>query len=157
MMNSISERESLPVRCRVVCDGISRCASQGSVALSGGPKRVSAVLSPLPFREHRLWPTPSLPSERMNPSSSAPFIANATDPLHARGSPRQHLSVNSPNQGFDCLALDRVRAPVLSIPGYCIVLQPIRVSCQRLSLDPKIILPSIVLTRDLEGKLILQI
>src|SRR4051812_9249043 len=52
----------------------------GSVALSGGPKRVSAVLSPLPFREHRLWPTPSLPSERTNPSSSALFIANATDP-----------------------------------------------------------------------------
>src|SRR4051812_24836991 len=69
---------------------------------------------------------------------------------------RQHLSVNSPNQGLDCLALDRVRAPVLSIPGYCIVLQPIRVSCQRLSLDPKVILPSIVLTRDFEGKLILQ-
>src|SRR3954454_6268512 len=51
-----------------------------SGALSGGPNRVRAVLSPLPFREHRLWPTPSLPSERTNPSSSAPFIANATDP-----------------------------------------------------------------------------
>src|SRR3954452_10160151 len=52
----------------------------GSVALSGGPKQVGAVLSPLPFREHRLWPTPFLPSERTNPSSSTLFIANATDP-----------------------------------------------------------------------------
>jgi len=29
----------------------------------------------------------------------------------------QHLSVNSPNQGLDCLALDRVRASVLSLPS----------------------------------------
>src|SRR3954453_8020286 len=36
MMNSISERESLPVRCRVVCDGISRYVAVLSATGSAG-------------------------------------------------------------------------------------------------------------------------
>src|SRR3954452_9815140 len=46
MMNSISERESLPVRCRVVCDGISRCASQSPNTLQKSSRQqYSAVIS----------------------------------------------------------------------------------------------------------------
>jgi hypothetical protein len=44
-LNSISERDSLPVRCRV-CDGISRCASQSPNTLQKSSRQqYSAVIS----------------------------------------------------------------------------------------------------------------
>src|SRR4051812_48435968 len=45
-MNSISERDSLPERCLVVSDGISRCASQSSNTLQKSSRQqYSAVIS----------------------------------------------------------------------------------------------------------------
>src|SRR5919206_2738387 len=45
-MNSISERDSLPVRCRVACEGMSRCASQSSNTLQKSSRQqYSAVIS----------------------------------------------------------------------------------------------------------------